>query len=224
MRLAHCTKVMQLRCRRNVNRITSQFLNIEREIRRDLVGGRTSTGELRAIQGKLADTYLVPYYIDHESTSAQTKQRKGNLRIFSFTYLAGDADLLRALRHLDWLRGAGLDSDSRGCWADDDDFDSCAAYFFFLVCEQGTGCKLIGLAEPFSRRTLGWWQAAGRQRQSWKVGWTPSHQAKLLDGWGSRSSGVYQSPAGHHSPFSLTYSSIDPRRGMAARLCKHWRS
>ena len=132
---------MQLRCRRNVNRITSQFLNIEREIRRDLVGGRTSTGELRAIQGKLADTYLVPYYIDHESTSAQTKQRKGNLRIFSFTYLAGDADLLRALRHLDWLRGAGLDSDSRGCWADDDDFDSCAAYFFFSGVRAGDGLQ-----------------------------------------------------------------------------------
>ena len=94
------------------------------------------------MQGRLADTYLVPYYIVHESTSAQTKPEKGYLGVFSFTYLAGDADLLRALGHIDWLRGAGLESDSRGCWAGDDDFDSCAAYFFFLVCEQGGGLQI----------------------------------------------------------------------------------
>lgn len=75
------------------------------------------------------------------------------------TYLAGNSDLLGALRHLVWLNGARLDLGRATRWvlAGDDDFDrvNCT---IILVCTGG-GCKRLRIwqnpfPEEFPRRDL----------------------------------------------------------------------
>lgn len=52
--------------------------------------------------------------LDHEpcavlfsSVSELELRQQNGFRSIAMTYLAGDADLLRALRHLDWFEGCG---------------------------------------------------------------------------------------------------------------------